>query len=466
MTRFNFAFVIILSLTTSISAFIDLYGYKKIKTPIPSGLTADDALFLTPYIKKGQIAEAQKLARVPPLMKNVESFAGYLTVNETYSSNLFFWLFKSQHGDWLKQPTILWLQGGPGVSSLFGLFSEIGPFSVTDYLRLKRREYSWNRRCNLLFFDQPVGTGYSFTKTYYGFAKNETDVARDLYTALVQLFTLFPSLQRNKFFIAGESYAGKYIPAIGHKIYHENKVPGAALKINLGGLMIGNGLTDPENMLYYSDFLYKIGLVDDKTRAKLKQYEDYARKDIKDEEYRDALDWLNFEFNHILGTTGFQYPYDFTNDKIGIDDRVIKFVQKEKVRKAIHVGSYEFNDFYMPYNYLMNDMMQSVRPWVEELLTAEEFPIMFYSGQLDIIVAYPLSVAFYDKLQWPRTSEYREAKRCQFRVGVDVAGYFKTAGTFTEVMVRNTGHMVPLTQPRWAFELMDRFITNSSYFKC
>nr|XP_018908129.1 PREDICTED: venom serine carboxypeptidase-like [Bemisia tabaci] len=457
-------FPAILTMLTSVSGFLDFYGHGTHNLSILTSLTSDDALYLTPYIEKGQIEKGQSLSVVPPMLKNIESFSGYLTVNKDYDSNLFFWMFKSQHGDWTKRPTVLWLQGGPGVSSLFGLFTELGPFSVNAKQELKRRKYSWNREYNLLFFDQPVGTGFSFTKNDRGFARDETAVARDLYEALVQLHKLFPSLQKNKFIISGESYAGKYIPAIGYKIHQEN--PKATIKIDLSGLMIGNGFTSPGDMMHYSSYLYQLGLVDEQLRAKLQNIEEDIRTHIKADRYNDAADLLNMEFDVILKKTRLRNPYDFTENTMFDDWSIVKFVEGEKTRKALHVGNNEFNGYTKPYVFLWNDLMRSVKPWVEELLAAEVFPIMFFSGQLDVIVAYPLSLAFFESLQWPRAFEYRKAERCYFMVGNDVAGYFKTAGTFTEVLVRNAGHMVPTAQPKWAFELLDRFVSNSSSFTC
>lgn len=45
--------------------------------------------------------------------------------------------------------------------------------------------------------------------------------------------------------MTGESYAGHYVPAIAHHIWTENKSAEDALKINFGGMAIGNGLTHP-----------------------------------------------------------------------------------------------------------------------------------------------------------------------------------------------------------------------------
>lgn len=86
------------------------------------------ALILTPYIKDGRIAEARNASRVDPkLLLNFESYSGFLTVNETLKSHLFFWYFPVVDKPVNDTPWILWLQGGPGASSLYGLFNEIGP---------------------------------------------------------------------------------------------------------------------------------------------------------------------------------------------------------------------------------------------------------------------------------------------------------------------------------------------------
>lgn len=106
----------------------------------------------------------------------------------------------------------------------------------------------------------------------------------------------------------------------------------------------------------------------------------------------------------------------------------------------------------------MTDVMQSVGPWIKNLLS--EYRILFYNGQLDIIVAYPLTVNFLEHLQFDSAQQYKSARRSIWRVGTDVAGYVKKAGNLTEVLVRNAGHMVPSDQPVWALELITSFTRN------
>ena len=124
---------------------------------------------------------------------------------------MFFWFFPAQNGA-ADAPVLLWLQGGPGASSLFGLFTEIGPIYIDANGNIQNRPISWNKNYNLLFIDNPVGTGYSFTSNENGYARSQEDVARDLYSALTQFFQIYDSYAKNPFYVTGESYAGKYVP--------------------------------------------------------------------------------------------------------------------------------------------------------------------------------------------------------------------------------------------------------------
>lgn len=230
---------------------------------------AGEPLILTPLLKQNKIYQAQAASRVKGTeFLNVTSYSGYFTVSERFNSNLFFWFFPALENPY-NAPVLLWLQGGPGASSMYGLFEENGPFEIVTESELRLRKETWSRSHNLLYIDNPVGTGFSFTNE--GFADNETKVGEDLYEGLKQFFKLFPKLQKNDFFISGESYAGKYIPAISHKILQKN--PNATMKINLKGVAIGNGLSDPEHQLLYGDRLFELGLIDENTLKIFEQQE-------------------------------------------------------------------------------------------------------------------------------------------------------------------------------------------------
>jgi len=222
----------------------------------------DGPLYLSPMIRDGRIDEARAACKVhlnDSAAAGVASCAGYLTVDESHDSNLFFWFFPAENGK-PDAPVVLWLQGGPGAPSLYSVFNENGPFSVDEAGGLLRRNHTWTSTISMLYVDSPVGVGYSFTGDEAGYTTNQTAVAKNLYAALVQFFELYPEYRYNDFYAAGESYAGKYVPAVSYAIHQNNA--GARVKINLKGLAIGNGLIDPVNQMVYSDFLFQCGLID------------------------------------------------------------------------------------------------------------------------------------------------------------------------------------------------------------
>ena len=136
-------------------------------------------LFLTPYILDGKIQEARDLAVVKPFLENVKSYSGFITINEIYKSHVFFWFFTSTT-EWTTAPLIVYLQGGLGVTFMYGLFTGNGPYILEgDQLDYKR--YSWTDHFNVLYIESPVGTGFSFIELEGGYSTNLTQVGEDLH---------------------------------------------------------------------------------------------------------------------------------------------------------------------------------------------------------------------------------------------------------------------------------------------
>ncbi|XP_031827674.1 venom serine carboxypeptidase [Nomia melanderi] len=444
--------------------------YPKLKQyPLPFDVDVGEPLFLTPLIESGHIEDARNKALVQNKeMYDVSSYAGYITVNKEYNSNLFFWFFPAAH-DPKTAPVVLWLQGGPGATSMFGLFMENGPFFINANKTLQKRKYSWNQSHNLLYIDNPVGTGFSFTENEKGYATNETHVGRDVHTLLVQFFTLFPELQTNDFYVTGESYAGKYVPAVSHAIKDFNIK--AETKINLKGLAIGNGLTDPENQLLYGDYLYQLGLIDANGRDLFHKYEEQGRNLIKEKKYIDAFSLFDMLLDGDLigypslfkNLTGFDFYFNYLyNEDPSKADYMSEWLQKPESRKAIHVGNCSFNvEAKTVEEHLKGDVMQSLAILITDL--TKHYKVLIYNGQLDIIVAYPLTENYLRNLDWSGAEKYKTAKRKQWWVGKELAGYTKTVDNLTEVLVRNAGHMVPSDQPLWAFDLITRFTHNKNF---
>lgn len=465
--KFNCGFAI--CITTSFFAIAGAVRffpnvYPRLKLKANPSVDAGDPLMLTPYLKNGSIELAQNLSIVTITEKiGYRSHAGFFTIDEKYNSNLYFWYFPPFSKN-EKAPVLLWLQGGPGGSSLFGLFAELGPL-IAKKAGFALRKYHWALNCHLIFIDSPVGTGFSFTNNYFGYCADEKCVATGLYNTMQQFYTLFPNLRSNHFYLTGESYAGKYIPTLAMKI-HEQNANGQENKINLKGLAIGNGYCDPINQMDYGSYLYQHGLLDENQRDVFKKYQDHIAQLIRMESWVNANLLMDKLMDGVVSNaslfkmfTGFNGYYNLLHSKSEYDPtNLMNLLQNSKVRRSIHVGGLPYHDSEKVAMYLANDMMKSVAFDVSKLLS--HYKIVFYNGQLDIIVAYPLTVKFLRNLNFSSSKEYKTALRAIWRVGGDVAGYVKKAGNLTEVLVRNAGHMVPMDQPKWAYDLITRVVTD------
>jgi vitellogenic carboxypeptidase-like protein len=265
--------------------------------------------------------------------------------------------------------------------------------------------------------------------------------------------------------VTGESYGGKYVPAMAYAIHKNN--PSADLKVNLKGISIGNGLVDPVNMFKYSDYLYQIGLLDRNGRSLFKSSEAEAEKLIGEGKYLEAFRCFDALLNGDLipykstfyNVTKFNFYFNYLHSE---DDSpygdMNKYLAKDLVRRSIHVGNLTFNSGVKVEEHLAGDVMRSVAPWLQVLM--DNYRVLIYNGQLDIIVAYPLTVSYLNLLEWSGASLYKTAPRQPWYVGTDLAGFSKTVGNFTEVLVRNAGHMVPQDQPVWALDLITKFTNN------
>lgn len=173
-------------------------------------------------------------------------------------------------------PLVLWMTGGPGCSSELAVFYENGPFRIEDDLSLSENPFGWDVGHNVLFIDQPVGTGFSYTSDPSDDVTSEKQVADDVLDFLLEFLDRKPELLGNELFVTGESYAGHYVPAVASRIAEHNA--NAARKtayLNLQGIAIGNGLTDP-GIQYgaYADYAASKKLIGPSTRKAIRSVGD------------------------------------------------------------------------------------------------------------------------------------------------------------------------------------------------
>ncbi|KAJ7840852.1 alpha/beta-hydrolase [Mycena olivaceomarginata] len=181
-------------------------------------------------------------------------FAGNVGVNRAEHPNatLFFWAFEKANGSLAgsaasTDPWIIWLNGGPGASSLLGLMTEVNvsasgvtaPLRVTEDYAIVPNNYSWHQLADTIWVDQPVGTGYS-TSDATGYVPDEDQMGADFVGFLSNMIKIFPKLATRPLYLMGESYAGTYIPYITKALFSTPNPPVTLKKIAIGDGTLGS----------------------------------------------------------------------------------------------------------------------------------------------------------------------------------------------------------------------------------
>jgi cathepsin A (carboxypeptidase C) len=282
---------------------------------------------------------------------SVKSYSGYFNVKSGHDKNYFFWLFESRAQP-STDPLIMWLTGGPGCSSQLALMTENGPCKPTeDGMNTVNNPYSWNTNANIMWVDQPANVGFSYGTKLIDDDRNEEQVAEDMYNFLQEFFRGHPEYSQNAFFVFGESYGGHYAPAIASRIYKGNLNNDGAY-INLKGVGVGNGLTDPLiQYQYYPQMAmnnsYGIKTVSEDAYSKMVDRLPTCKRLATACQYNTSLcvpadDYCNFAETTPYYNTGLN-PYDIRvpcgeNSLCYNFTNVETFMNLESTRDALHVS--------------------------------------------------------------------------------------------------------------------------------
>mmetsp|Transcript_23819 Transcript_23819/g.28753 ORF Transcript_23819/g.28753 Transcript_23819/m.28753 type:complete len:461 (-) Transcript_23819:114-1496(-) len=412
------------------------------------------------------------------------SESGYIKVNGTHDANLFYWFFNSRSDSAATDPVVLWLTGGPGCSSEVALFEENGPYKVNNTdLKLSSNPYSWSTRANLLYVDQPVGTGFSYTDSdLHDWVKSEKEVAQDMFEFLQGWLLKHPQYQKNEFFITGESYAGHYIPAIGYRLVQGNQNK-EGLHINLQGLAIGNGLVNPEIQYgAYADFAFENKLINKTLHAAINDAYPVCRELIKGCAKLSVSCIAAFEECNLavvepitiaagLRFHGEMNPYDIREkceypplcyDFSGVD----KFLKEPSVLSALGVSpKAKWTECEMGVHFfLLADWMANLEVNIPATLAAG-VRVLVYAGEEDFICNWLGNSRWTDAMVWPGQYEFGNFTSVPWTPeGASApAGEAKHAKGLTFLKVYKAGHMVPLNQPEAALAMLDTFTSGKSF---
>lgn len=397
----------------------------------------------------------------------VKQYTGYLDVEEE-DKHFFFWFFESRN-DPKNDPVILWLNGGPGCSSLTGLFFELGPSSIGEDLKPVYNPHAWNNNASVIFLDQPVNVGYSYSSES---VSNTVAAGKDVYAFLELFFKQFPEYKERDFHIAGESYGGHYIPVFASEILsHEDR------SFNLTSVMIGNGLTDPLTQYEYYQPM-ACGQGGEPSVLEPEECDNMAATlprclSLIEACYNSGSVWLCVPAS-IYCNNAQMGPYQKTGRNVydirtmcegsSLCYKGLEFIAdylnlpEVKEKLGAEVDNYESCNFDINKNFLFaGDWMQPYHKNVIDLLE-KDLPVLIYAGDKDFICNWLGNRAWSDKLPWSGHDKFEAQPVRKWSVNKKAAGEVKNYKHFTFLRVFGGGHMVPYDQPENSLEMVNRWI--------
>ncbi|KAG9445144.1 hypothetical protein H6P81_016484 [Aristolochia fimbriata] len=392
-------------------------------------------------------------------------YAGYYRLEHTHAARLFYFFFESRGGS--SDPVVLWLTGGPGCSSELALFYENGPFTITDNLTLAWNDFGWDKASNLLYVDQPTGTGFSYSTDIRDLRFGEKGVSNDMYDFLQAFFKEHPSYSRNDFYITGESYAGHYIPAVAERVHRGNK-ENEGLHINLKGFAIGNGLTNPAIQYNaYTDYALEMDLINKGQHDTINKLIPACELAIKLCGSSGVVGCLasffvcNSVFSSILAVSGDINYYDIRKKCKGSlcydFSNMEKFLDQKPVREALGVGNRKFVSCNpIVYEAMITDWMKNLEVGIPSLIE-DGIEVLIYAGEYDLICNWLGNFRWVNAMEWSGQKMFVDSPMAPFIVGGKEAGLVKSYGPLSFLKVHDAGHMVPMDQPLAALEMLKRW---------
>ncbi|KAF8591652.1 serine carboxypeptidase [Ramaria rubella] len=379
----------------------------------------------------------------------------------TSTESIWFWFFAARE-DPENAPFVIWLNGGPGSSSMLGLFQEHGPCRITnDSTDVTINPYSWNNVANMLYIDQPVGTGFSYGDTT---VSTSEEAAADLWTFMQIFFadSRFSKFAKNDFAIWTESYGGHYGPVTAAYFLQQNAVIGngniSGVHINLKVLGIGDGLTDPISQYpsylpYSADNNYHPLVTPDVIdMANSTMYRPFGCLDRMTDCATSGGDPDTCSLAQLICNELIIEPlagdYDVYDVRAVNPDpyppSIDSYLSNTTLMAQIGAESqWEQSNEVVYGNFAdSGDWMISTQPQLEQVIDSGIRTII-YAGDADFIVCYLGLEAMANTLETQFTTMWHAQSLANWTVAGELAGVYKNAGSLSYVRFFGAGHEVP-----------------------
>ncbi|KAL5564855.1 hypothetical protein UlMin_028019 [Ulmus minor] len=441
-------------------------------------------LFFSLDLLESSSYNSDKILKLPgqPQVR-FDQFSGYITVDRNKNTSLFYYFVEAET-DPASKPLVLWLNGGPGCSSLgVGAFSENGPFRPNDE-GLVRNDHSWNKEANMLYLETPVGVGFSYSSDNSSYVGVDDDAtAMDNLVFLKSWFNKFPHYRNRNLFLTGESYAGHYIPQLAKLMVEVNRKKKV---FNLKGIAVGNPVLEySTDFNSRAEYLWSHGLISDSTYKMFTSVCNYSR--YVSEYYRDAVSPSCFNVMARVNTETSQFvdKYDVTLDvcipslfsqsnllnpqqkvnvekkvDVCVEDKIVRYLNQKRVQKALHAHLVGINTWDVCSNILDYQVLDVELPTISIVgsLVKAGIRVLIYSGDQDSVIPLTGSRSLVHKLARDLALKTTVPYRVWFQ-GKQVGGWTQVYGNVLSfATIRGASHEAPFSQPERSLLLFQSFL--------
>ncbi|KAJ4293176.1 hypothetical protein N0V90_008458 [Kalmusia sp. IMI 367209] len=392
-----------------------------------------------------------------------------VTVNDDV--HLWFWYFSARNSP-TTAPLVTWLNGGPGASSMIGLFQNNGPCTFVNGTTPVFNPYSFNNNVNMLYIDQPAGTGFSYGSDAATKMINSTQLAIPYVYEFLQAFLQheeFAALQGKKVGVAGASYVGHYGPELVRYIQERN-ADSPAVAVQLAGLAVNDGMFDYRiQEPAMADYMLEKGLVDQATYDSVMA--DYKRDcapalDACDEKGGDAVCSAADDscYNVVEGplTDLLDYPYDIRGLGYVPPSYYMQWfgLVKEKLgNETAYISSSNaiFNRFIGT-----GDTARSFIPRLSEFVSTG-VPTLLWVGDQDMLCNYIGVRRVAEAIEYAGQAAFKSRSLEEWAPsGGTSYGLFKTEGSLSYLQVYRAGHNLQFGQPEAGLKAFNQFFLNGT----
>ncbi|CZR58507.1 related to carboxypeptidase [Phialocephala subalpina] len=397
----------------------------------------------------------------------VNQYSGYLSVGS--NENMWFWFFEARNNP-TTAPLATWFNGGPGCSSMIGLFQENGPCNfVNGASTPSLNPYSFNEYANMLYIDQPIGTGFSYGTDP---VTSTVTAAPYVWKLLQAFFAQFPQYENRDFGIFTESYGGHYGPEFAAYFESQNAAIASGSvtgqNVSLVALGINNGWFDPIiQEKAYVDFSYNNTYKSLISASQHTSYlNTYTTKCLPLLQECSATTGSNSAcetadntcYNDIEGPLSGVADFDVYDIRAPSDDpnppeTYVTYLQSSAVMSAIGAQSTYAECPDAPYEKFASTG-DDARSFLSTLSTVVQSGIttLIWAGDADWICNWFGGLASAEAIVYSGSSAFKSKAVSSYTISGVAGGTFKSEGNLSWLRVFGAGHEVPFYQPALALQ--------------